>query len=434
MRQRTTLLVLRAAALLAVLCSAGVLAPAQTSTALEPDYSKVSDFLDGRRTLLAINDLIIGGLVLPTSDGTKIDDKKIYTLPGYDPKLKNPAEIFARMFDSPMDTLVYAQGSTIYAVDPVSKKTVALALPVSPDVFKEARIAAGDLRGDGFNEIVFAVKGGAFVIGAVNPFDFSKGLVSGPLWTPRAGGPSDPVALAVGDFRGDGHREVVVVSRAPAFISMYLLSVDPRFLRLDTLHENPLVTFQTVGGGDVAVGRFGSTSHDQLLLGYYTPVGSGVRFFSFDFASDLKPVIRHDLITTQPGISEIVLKSGRFDPNSPYEQVAMKYNLGRDNVRLGIVTFNNTLKFRLPNFTVVPVACSTPGLAVGNFSRTEPIPQDPSKSQLSFKLQLAIETDNCGGKDIGLQIFNVNPPLSPPGISSSSEIKHSLKPPMIQPG
>ena len=64
--------------LLTAVSSICSIAQAQTSSASEPDYSHVNDFLDGRRTLLAINDLTIGGLVLPTSDGTKIDDKNIY--------------------------------------------------------------------------------------------------------------------------------------------------------------------------------------------------------------------------------------------------------------------------------------------------------------------------------------------------------------------
>ncbi|MBV9303840.1 MAG: hypothetical protein JOY53_17160 [Acidobacteriaceae bacterium] len=392
---------------------------AQTVTASEPDYSKVNDFLDGRRTLLAINDLEIGGLVLPTSDGTKIDDKSIYTLPGYDPKLKNPAEIFARMFDSPIDTLVYAQGSTIYAVDPVSKQSISLGLDVPADELRKARIATGDFRGDGFNEIVLVLRSGVRIISAVNPFDFSRGLQSGPVWKRKYGTKIDSFALAVGDFHGDGRREVVIgyqdIASNTTLIRVQSLRVDQKTFRLDAADINDSFSPISAAGGSAAAGRFGSTLHDQLILAYYSVQAKQLQIRSFDFDSSLRPVLKHHLVTDLPAGGEVVLKTGRFDPNSPYDQVAMKYNLGRDNVRLGIVTFDNTLKFRLPNFTVAPVACSTPGLAVGNFSRTEPIPQDPSKMQISFKLQLAIETDNCGGRDMGLNIFNVNPPSSPSG-------------------
>lgn len=404
--------------LLALVSSISPAAQAQTSKATQPDYSQVSDFLDGRRTLLAINDLTIGGLVLPTSDGTKIDEKNLYTLPGYDPKLKNPAEIFARMFNTPIDTLVYVQGSTIYAVDPVSKNSTSLALNLLPDEFSEALIAVGDFRGDGFSEVVLALKSEMRIISAVNPFDFSKGLQSGPVFKPAFYKSSDSkTAIAVGDFRGDGRREIALaleLKTFPGIIRVQALSVDPKTLQFE-LRNNESNNFSDahVTGVSAAAGKFGSTSHDQLVLAYYNERLRQLQIKSFDFDSALRPILKHHVVADLPAGGEVILNKGRFDPSSPYDQLAMKYNLGRDNVRLGVISFDNALRFRLPQLTVAPVFCSTPGLAVGNFSRTEAVPQDPSKTQASFRLQLAIQTDNCAGRDMGLNIFNVNPPGAP---------------------
>ncbi len=72
----------RTAALLVVMLCIVLAGRAQQSNAADPDYSGVKDILRGRRTL-SINDLVVGGTVLKTSDGSKIEDKNISALPGF---------------------------------------------------------------------------------------------------------------------------------------------------------------------------------------------------------------------------------------------------------------------------------------------------------------------------------------------------------------
>jgi hypothetical protein len=87
------------------------------------------------------------------------------------------------------------------------------------------------------------------------------------------------------------------------------------------------------------------------------------------------------------------LQTGRFDPVSLVSQVAVKLNKGRDDVRVGVISLDNNLKIRLPKLVTLPgVACSSGGLSVGNFARTEPVRQYPSKTQFSLKFQLTIST------------------------------------------
>jgi FG-GAP-like repeat len=403
--------------MLVVLCAGAFNACAQGQ---QPDYSNVNDILGGRRTLVAVNDVAIGGLVFKTSDGTKIDDKNIYNLPDFKIHTSDP-QILARMFDSTYDTLVYAQANTLYAIDPISKTTKSLKL--EGDEFSLAGFATGDFKGDGLQEIVIASLSGIRVVSAVDPKDFSKGIQSGPFSIIDTEG-SYRAAVAVGDFDGDGRLEVAVAydrfySEAQGRLSIY--KVDPKTLELQLKHAEPLTEVLTSGIflASAAAGRFGTTLHDQLIVGYRIASSNGpdpqdVQLKSFDFDTSLKPILKHTFNTGLKNGPELILEAGRFNFNSPFEQVAMKWTQGRDNVQLGILTFDNTLKIRYPKFIVLSgIACSS-GLSVGNFARTEPDPQDPSKTQLSFKLQLAISSSNCQGS-MGLNIYNVDVPNKPGG-------------------
>ena len=121
--------------------------------------------------------------MLKTSDGTKIDFGNISQLPDYNPKGGGP-EVLARMFNSNNDTVVYTNGQTIYATDPVSQKTTSLRLDVPANEFDGTAIGTGDFRGDGLSEVVIASASGVRMIGPNDPNDFPKGILAGPAWKP----------------------------------------------------------------------------------------------------------------------------------------------------------------------------------------------------------------------------------------------------------
>ncbi len=409
-------------ALVTILCSGAFSVCAQLPSASPPpDYSNVDDILDGRRTLVAVNDLVIGGLVLKTSSGTKINPNDIYRLSDYNPKGAGP-QALVRMFDSMRDVLVYTNGQTVYATDPVTQKTTSLRLDVGANEFDVAAIATGRFKGDGFDQVVIASASGVRIVSAIDPNDFSKGLYSGPPWKPAAyRGRNSNLSVAVGDFLGDGHHEVAI-SWGNTDLNkglLNILTVDPKTFALGAISEHLLV-FHGANYyyyGSLAAGRFGSTSHDQLVAAVYAFKSNEpqqrISIRSFDFDSNLRPIQKDAITTGLPAGGEVLLKTGHFDPTSPYEQTAIKWNPNPGNVQVGILSFDNALKIRYPTslFKLPNITCSS-GLTVGNFDRTEPVPQDPTKTQLSFKLQLAVSSSDCRGS-IAAEIYNVDPPKSP---------------------
>jgi hypothetical protein len=272
--------------------------------------------------------------------------------------------------------------------------------------------------------VVIASASGVRVVGPVDPEDFAKGIFAGPPWIPAGyRGSNSNLALAVGDFAGDGRREIAFSWGNTSLNQTWLniLSADPKSHVLQSVAQQLLIFHAAnfLTEVSLAAGRLGSTSHDQLAVALYAFKSDESLFLtirSFDFDSSLQPIQKDELVTDRPSGGEVVLQIGRFDPLSPYMQAAIKYDTGPHNVRLGVLSFDTALKIRAPKFTVVPVACSTPRLAVGNFSRTDPIPQNPSQMQPSLRLQLAIQTDSCtANSPIGLNIFNVDPPAAAGG-------------------
>ena len=250
------------------------------------------------------------------------------------------------------------------------------------------------------------------MVSAVDPKDFSKGLYSGPIWTPFTG--LNRPAVAVGDFDGDGRMEIALAYDAITEQRLNIFRVDPQTLE-PVLVYGGVFTLKQYGFvfHTLAVGRFGTTLHDQLVVGSYSP-NSLLGFKSFTFNGSLTPILQ-DAITLNSNVRTATIEGGRFDPSSPFSQVALELNNGPDNVQIGIIGLDASLRIRLPTLVALPgVACTDGGLAVGSFARTEPVPQDPSKTQPSLKLQLAISTSDCAGSH-GLNIYNIDPPTTEGG-------------------
>ena len=115
---------------------------------------------------------MIGGSVLKTSEGTKIEDKNISELPGFQ-RREGEAEVLARLFESKSSTLLYTSGHTIHVVNPISHSTTSLRVN---DEMRDADIASGDFRLNGLQEVVIASRFGVSIVSALDPKDFSRVL------------------------------------------------------------------------------------------------------------------------------------------------------------------------------------------------------------------------------------------------------------------
>lgn len=420
-----------AAVLLATCWGAVSVACAQKENGqANPDFSNVKDILDGRRTLVSISDIVIGGLVMKTSDGTNIDPASIYQLKDFNPQGAGP-ETLVRMYESATDTLVYTNGQTVYATDPVSQATTSVKLDVPANEFNQAQIATGDFNGDGLNEVAILSASGLRVVGPVDPTEPSKGIYSGPVWKPSDyRGSNTNISLAVGDFLGYGQHEIAFTYGNTNLDKCFLdiVTVDPSTFALQLKSQYLLILHAKSFNvwASLAAGRFGSATHDQLAAAVYafksTEPFHRVEIRSFEVNSDLQPIPRHSYVTGLPSGGEVLIRTGHFDPLSPYDQLAFKYNPRPGNIELGIVSFDTTLKARFPEklYHAAGIACST-GLAVGNFARTEPVPADPSRSQPSLNLQLAFSSSDCQSK-IAAEIYNVNPPQTVGGSFTINQV------------
>lgn len=126
------------------------LASCHSLDAQGPDYSKVNDFLNGRRTLLQNQDLAIGGLIAPVTGNSEVKDSDVYILPQIVPGTQGL--IAAKFFNLPYQVLVSELNNTITVEDPVKKEVYTLTLdgfPGDPKYkeFSVASAAVGDFNG-----------------------------------------------------------------------------------------------------------------------------------------------------------------------------------------------------------------------------------------------------------------------------------------------
>ena len=145
-----------------------------------------------------------------------------------------------------------------------------------------------------------------------------------------------------------------------------------------------------------------------------------MRLQFYDFDSSFNGIKEDDQILPPQSPTQLSLVADRFDPASPDQQAALKLSTGQNydkNQRtyLGIISTDNAAKLHWILNQIPPghVSCSAGGLAVGNFDRKgDPDPNNPNKTQPSFKRQLAITTvSQCNPNgNLLVKIFNVDPP------------------------
>ena len=210
-------------------------------------------------------------------------------------------------------------------------------------------IAAADLNGDGNVDLVVANFGTPSHKGTTIAVLLSKGDGTFQKAVPYPSGGAEPVAIAVGDFNGDGKPDLAVSNRCAPF--------DCNAQSLGILINNGDGTFPAgstypVSGAFVATGDFNGDGKLDLAVGFGNLVimlGNGDGTFTqsvtysilFEFTSIVVADFNADGKLDIAGSGNVLLGNG----DGTFHQVA-SYSGGGD---LAVADFNNDGKLDLAN-------------------------------------------------------------------------------------
>jgi len=350
-------------------------------------------------------------------------------------RFSQPAVVGARMFNTAYDVAVtlYEDQQNQLLQWRLDNSTGTLAsgtfvLPAaSSGSSGRLAVLAGDFTGDGFDEIVVFPKGtespNAIVataqdvqhpssglrfgpsfplFGHVLPFNIAKATVLG---TPRllVAGPAGSNSGCSSGFTG---------------LQLESYTIDPQSLALTSIGtfapNIPEGQSACLHGVDVAAGRFNTTQHDQLLVGYGMQ-GGNVKVVPFDFNTQGSAVQELLFDTGLPvDGGGFFVRTGRFDWSSTTDQAALfisnAFNAPGINT-LRILTLDQTFTTHAgPSFQAGAVAneCAN-DMAVGNFDHQQANPGTPPPATIvNPNLQVAIPFTDCQNT-IALRIFDVAP-------------------------
>lgn len=458
-RHRATLLL---GGLVAALAS--VPAHAQTTcppVSSGPNYCAVSDFLSGKRKLLAIDDLVISGYIsnsspwLPDLYTATMNSANSQLSPGpliddvAGPVPQNGPPTFAgHIFNLPTATTVVLR--------PDQPGECALYLPLAPSQPCDPAInglvptagAVADFNQDGYDEVaVTGVMNGLNVIllaraADVNNISIQPTFLYGPTTQ------IDPLTnITIGDFNGDGQPEIAGLLTSPSGgIQLVIYTVDPNTLAVSKASQITLqktLTFDSCCAPNFSItaGNFTSLVHDQIVVasgGFVRTDPNGGLWYTrlelIDFPpSSLTP---QETTTTDRGtlsFQTIKVKSGRFGfPGNLYQQV-VHAEMGATAVA-GIGSGYSVSIFSINpstlGWTQYPLLHFTNDcaydMAVGNFDNQQPDPLNPGQTQHNLNDQIAMLHGACGSGGRTIDIVKADAQTLKMSLASITPLPSSL--------
>jgi hypothetical protein len=164
---------------------------------------------------------------------------------------------------------------------------------------------------------------GIAVATATDVRNIGAGLTFGPpsVVTSNAQLFAGATPMTIGDFNGDGRFEIALVTCPQTPCSVQILAVDPRTLAVSPVSSIGLPGL-TSGLTSLAVGRFGATDHDQLVVAYQPASGNAI-VATIDFDAALRPSLKATAQGITGSAGFFFVKAGRLDWFAPYDYVAL---------------------------------------------------------------------------------------------------------------
>jgi len=429
-------LVLVTLVMLVLLVSA---APARAQGPTGPDFSNVNDILQGRRILFPSDDLIVTinddtfGSTSTTILQTVDDQVNAQFVNSINSNPQNSFFVTAttRMFNLPRDvTVTLLPGQTLLNDQNAgfNQEFINTLNAFQP----QTGITTNDFTGDAYTDIAFVnfpndTTATLNVMTAVDVNDLTQGFLYGtPTTLPTdAQGANGPVALASGDFDGDGVNEIAVAyENAGTYVAIFRPQVTT-----NAQGQVTGITLQQIGSTHAAgssgwltlnAGRFSGLPNSELALAYQT-VDNNAPAVAVQPIS-ITPTLNSNQVTLNLAQSLILSQdpkavsavSGYLDFFENTEQLVLLVQ-GIDNGHLNILTFSQALTPMVASTTIIGGAGydyqygKQSGLALGNFDQ-------PNTDDNPVTLEIAILglfpgpcNDNNDGTALWLNWYHVDP-------------------------
>jgi len=395
------------------------LALAQDTPCGTPCFSTVGDVLQGRRTLLPVDDLVVTSF-LPDSNGTgpannvvlQTTNSSLGNQSSY-PILSNAnavSTVVGRMFKLPRDVIFTMTGPpggiNVQDPNPNGPVTEGFPFPSTPQA-----ITMADFTGDGYADVAVlaanspgSTSGLLQIITANDVTNFNAGLfVSNGVAPPFKF--TLNMSITAGDFDADGKAEVVIaqpVNGQQILINIYEVVTNQNgtianpalqqvaSFTLDVIFgQNGGVTqtWLTAGDYDGVINANTGLPDDELVVAYRWNLALVMQSFDVVPSSTnsnalvITPKATQDVADLQNTDAFAGLTSGRLDWFRPTEQVVFATN--SDGVGLAAVyTFDSQLNFQAGNGNIYSTR-QLVSLALGNYDQTLG-PNDPPNLEVAL--------------------------------------------------
>ncbi len=401
-----------------------LLALSPAVSAASPDFSKVNDILQGRRTLFPTDDIIVtyGGsneppttsILQTTSDA--ISAQIPYVLAQSPLGSNSTVTASARMFNLPRDVLVTVLQGKTNLLDHAGGFNQSFTNSYSgiPDFLNANLHVATDLTGDGFADLVFIDSGAHSIetMTAADTNDLSQGFFYG---TPMPLVPSGSLGLAAGDFNGDGVNEIAFAYATGnnIVVTIYRPNAvtnpeDNKVVSL-SLEQIGSISIPIASNGLLALtaGTYGGQQIARIVLAYSNGSQTNVQPITVTPTSNPPQVtltLAPLFTLAQDSTLSLFAQSGYLDFFDNLEQVVLELQSSSSKT-FNVLTLDAELNVTLASSLTLPANEISRGFALGNFDQ-----QNTGANPLNLEIVELFPT-GCESDYLKpmIQIYHVDP-------------------------